>query len=105
MTRQQIVDTTYEAILRLNRLKAKYGIISKQMAQMGEERLKAASEMLWHIEDIMAKGNDVELSGLKARVDEINMFPVSEKMQLELPLGLVKLKPWRCLWSWATGQR
>ncbi len=103
MTRQQIVDTTYEAILRLNRLKAKYGIISKQMAEVGEQRLKAASEMLRRIEDIMSKGNDEEeLSRLKARVDEINMFPVSEKTQLELPVGLIKLKPWRSLWSLVT---
>jgi len=103
MTRQQIVDTAYEAILRLSRLKAKYGIISKEMAQVGEKRLKAASEMLHRIEDIISKGDDEELSRLKARVDEINMFPVSEKIQLELPLGLIRLKPWRSLWSWATG--
>ncbi len=104
MTRQQIVDTTYEAILRLNRLKAKYGIISKQMAEVGEQCLKAASEMLHRIDDTMSKGNDEELSRLKARVDEINMFPVSEKTQLELPLGLIKLKPWRFLWPWITGR-
>ncbi|MBA7505598.1 hypothetical protein ES706_04273 [subsurface metagenome] len=105
MTRQQIVDTAYEAILRLNRLKAKYGIISKQMAEVGEERLKAASEMLHRIDDIMSKGNgEEELYRLKARVDQINMFPVSEKTQLELPLGLIKLKPWRFLWSWVTGR-
>ena len=104
MTRQQIVDTAYEAILRLNRLKARYGVISRQMAEVGEERLKAALEMVHRIEDIMAKGNDEELASLKARVDEINMFPVSEKAQLELPLGLIRLKPWRSLWSWATGR-
>ncbi len=104
MTRQQIVDTAYEAILRLNRLKARYGVISRQMAEVGEERLKAALEMVHRIEDIMAKGNGEELASLKARVDEINMFPVSEKAQLELPLGLIRLKPWRSLWSWATGR-
>ena len=105
MTRQQIVDTAYEAILRLNRLKAKHGVISKQMAEVGEQRLEAASEMLHRIDEIMSKGNaEEELSRLKARVDEINMFPVSEKMQLELPLGLIKLKPWRFLWSLMTGR-
>lgn len=102
MTRQQIVDTAYEAIMRLNRLKAKYGIISKEMAKVGEQRIGAAWEMMHRIDDIMSKGNDEELSSLKARVDQINMFPVSEKMQLELPLGLIKLKPWRSLWSWMT---
>ncbi|MBA7623608.1 hypothetical protein ES703_31006 [subsurface metagenome] len=105
MTRQQIVDTTYEAILRLNRLKAKYGIISKEMAEVGEQRIKAAWEMVHRIDDVLSRGNyQEELSRLKAEVDKINMFPVVERTQLELPMGLIKLKPWRCLWYWMTGK-
>jgi B12-binding domain/radical SAM domain protein len=87
MTRHQIAETAYEAILRLNRLKAKYGIISQQMAKAGERRIKAAAALMQHIDGLM---------------DEINMLPVSEKTQLELPVGLIKLKPWRPLWSWLT---
>jgi len=105
MTRQQIVDTTYEAILRLTRLKAKYGIISKQMAEAGEQRLKAASEMVRHIDEILSKGDcQDELSRLKSEIDVINMLPVSEKTELALPLGLIKLKIWRSLWYWITRQ-
>jgi len=103
MTRQQIVDTAYEAILRLNRLKAKYGIISKQMAEAGEQRIIAAWEMAHRIDDILSRGDyQEELSRLKPRIDEINASPVVERLQLELPVGLVKLKFLRSLWSWAT---
>jgi len=102
MNRQQIVDTAYEAILRLNRLKAKYAIISRQMAEAGEERINAAWRMAHLIDDILAKGNIDELPRLKTRIDEINAFPVVERMQLELPVGLVKLKFLQSLWSWAT---
>ncbi len=105
MTRQQIVDTAYEAILRLNRLKAKYGIISQQMAEAGEQRIKAAWEMAHRIDDILSRGDyQEELSRLKARMDEINTSPVVERTQLELPVGLVKLKFLRSLWSWVTGR-
>ena len=104
MTRQQIADVAYEAILRLNRLKAKYGVISKQMAEAGEQRILAARDMMHRIDEILSKGDYEALSGLKAEVDRINMLPVSEKAQLELPLGLIKLKPWRSLWSWMTGR-
>ncbi len=105
MTRQQIVDTAYEAILRLNHLKAKYGIISQEMAEAGEQRLKTAQKMLHRIDVILSKGDyQEELSHLKTEIDMINMFPVSEKTQLELPIGLIKLKFWRTLWSWATGR-
>lgn len=104
LTRQQIADTAYEAIRRLNRLKAKYGLISREMAAIGERRLEAASELMHRIEDILARGNHDELSLLKAEVDKVNAFPVSEKIQLELPMGLVKLRPWRWLWSQVTGR-
>ncbi len=105
MTRQQIAETAYEAILRLNRVKAKHGVISKQMAEISEQRITAASEMMHRIDGILAKGNsEEELSRLKAEVDIINNFPVSEKLQLELPVGLFKLRVWNSLWSWATGR-
>ncbi len=105
MTRQQIAETAYEAILRLNRLKAKYGVISRQMAEAGERRIKAAWEMMHRFDDILARGNyEEELSRLKAEVDKINAFPVSEKIQLELPVGLVKLRFWNSLWSGVTGK-
>jgi len=104
MTRQQIVDTAYEAILRLNQLKAKYGIIPEQMAKAGEQRIKAAREMAHHIDDILSRGNHEELPHLKAQVDEINMFPVAEKTQLEVPLPFIKLRPLRSLWSLITAR-
>jgi len=105
MTRQQIVDTAYEAILRLNRLKAKYGVIPRGMAEAGEKRIKAGSEMVHRIDEILSGDNhQEELFRLKAEVDKINAFPVSEKIQLELPIGLIKLKPWHSLWSWITGR-
>jgi len=105
MTRQQIVDTAYEAILRLNRLKAKYGVIPRGMAEAGEKRIEAASEMVHRIDEILSGDNhQEELFRLKAEVDKINAFPVSEKIQLELPIGLIKLKPWHSLWSWITGR-
>jgi len=103
MTRHQIAETAYEAILRLNRLKAKYGIISKQMAEAGRRRIKAAAVMMQHIDGLMSRGNlEKQLPNLKTIIDEINVLPVSEKTQLELPVGLVKLKPWRPLWLWLT---
>jgi len=105
LSRHQIAEVTYEAILRLNRYKAKYGLISPGMAQLAEERIKKAREMLYRIDDIISKGFDPgELSSLKPEIDRINMLPVSEKIELELPVGLFKLKPWRYLWSLATGR-
>jgi len=106
MTRQQIVETTYEAILRLTRLKAKYGLISAEMAEVGGRRLVAGSEMMQHIDNILSRNgsSEEELSHLKAEIDQINMLPVNEKRELELPVGLIKLKFWRALWLWMTNR-
>ncbi|GAH82996.1 unnamed protein product, partial [marine sediment metagenome] len=74
MTRQQIVDTTYKAMMRLNRLKAKHGVISMPMAEAENQRLEAASEIVLTIDGILSGGNgEGELSRLKARIDQINM--------------------------------
>jgi B12-binding domain/radical SAM domain protein len=102
MTRQQIVDAAYEAILRLNRLKAKYGIISLEMADVGEQRIKRAWEMANRIDGLLSRGDFERLSRLKPDIDAINAFPVVEKLQLQLPVGPAKLKFLRSLWSWAT---
>jgi hypothetical protein len=103
MTRDQIAETAYEAILRLVRLKAKYQVVSREMAEIGIKRIEEAREMMHRIDAIMDKGNLEEIPLLKAEVDRINAFPVSEKIQLELPVGLVKLRFLNTIWSWISG--
>lgn len=105
MDRQQIAETGYEAIGRLIRLKEKYGVISREMAEIGVRRMEAGREMMHRLDGVLSNDNcEEELLRLKPEVDRLNAFPVSEKIQLELPVGLVKLRPWRLLWSWATGR-
>ena len=104
MTRQQIVDSSYEAILRLNQLKVKYSIIPKQLARISEQRLRAAWEMAHRIDDLLSKDNIEEIDRLKPEVDRINTFPVAEKIQLEVPPPFIKLKPFQALWYSLTGR-
>ena len=104
MTRQQIVDTSYEAILRLNQLRVKYGIIPERLAGISDQRLRAAWDMSRRLDDLLSK-NDIEaIDRLKSEVDLINIFPVAEKIQLEVPPPLIKLKPLQALWFLMTGR-
>ncbi len=106
MTRHQIMDTTYEAILRLTRLKAKYGLISRQIAERQEWRIEAALELEYRIGQIWCRNNhheDLEL--LKPHVDKINALRANERTELELPMGLRKLKLLSSLWSLVTEKR
>jgi len=105
MSRQQIMESAYEAILGLNELKAKYGVISAEMAELGEKRVKAAWAMAKRIDEAMAGENaEAELAKLKPEIDEINAFPVVERQQLELMRGRVGLRFWRAFWAWLTGR-
>ena len=100
LTRQQIVDISYEAISSLNSLKLKYGIISKEMAAVCEERLQSAREMARYLEELMMKGaSETELARLKPQIDKINAFPVAGRIQQELP-GKVGLKWFKALGLW-----
>lgn len=104
MTRQQIMDTTYQAILRLTRLKAKYGHISPQMARTQEWRINAAIELEQRIDQI-GPDNTGELEALKPQADKINALRANERDELEMPMGLRKLKFVRSLWSLVPGRR
>ncbi len=79
MTRQQIVDTAYEAILHLNQVKLKHGVITERMARISERRLTAAWKMSQRIDELLAKGQHDEILSLKSEVDRINEFPVARK--------------------------
>jgi hypothetical protein len=105
MNRRQIADSAYKAILGLNSLKAKYGVISPEMAALGEKRIKSAQAMARRIDEVMAGENaEAELARLKPEIDAINAFPVVERQQLELMRGGVGLRFWRSFWSWLTGK-
>ncbi len=104
MDRDQIAATTYEAGLRLNHLKAKYGLIPQGVSRAVEQRIEGAQELLHKIDDIVDhEGSDADflaLSLLKAAVDEASMSTVCEKRELELSVGYLKLRPLHLLWSW-----
>ena len=104
MTRQQIVDASYEAILRLNQLRVKYGVIPERLARISEQRLRAAWEMSRCIDDLLSQNDIEEIDRLKPEVDRINTFPVAEKIQLEVPPPFIKLKPLQALWYLLTGR-
>jgi hypothetical protein len=111
MNRQEIVDSAYQAELELNRLKAKHGIISKemaqeteQMAQETEQRLYTGIEMLNQIDDMIASGREEQLTQLKDRVDWVNMSWIGGKRELELPTSAIKLRLPNTVWSLIRGR-
>jgi hypothetical protein len=95
MKRDQIVDSTYEAGLRLNRLKADYGLVDAAQAQRTEMRILKARRLIAQVDDIMSiqdAGRRAKLlHAIKPQVDDANLSTVCDKTELNVPLKGLKL--------------
>jgi hypothetical protein len=102
MSRDEIVAATYEAALRFNRMKARYGLISQKQADATEARIKKAIRLSRQVDEIMALEDKARrlklLQAIKPQVDTANASTVCDKRELEVPVGLLKLNVPRAAW-------
>jgi B12-binding domain/radical SAM domain protein len=102
MSRDEIVSATYDAALRFNRMKARYGLISQVQADATETRIKKAIRLSRQVDEIMTITDEAQrlrlLQAIKPQVDTANAATVCDKRELEVPLGLLKLNIPRAAW-------
>jgi B12-binding domain/radical SAM domain protein len=95
MNRDQIVDSTYEAGLRLNRLKARYGLVDMVQAERTEARILKARRLIAQVDDIVSIEDPERrarlLRAIKPQVDHANLSTVCDKTELNVPLTGIKL--------------
>jgi len=96
MSREEIVESTYEAGLRLNELKKVYGLISQRKAEDVACRIKKARSLIRQIDELLTMSrSDLRekfLSALKPQVDSANTSTVCDKEELNLKLGPLNLR-------------
>jgi B12-binding domain/radical SAM domain protein len=96
MNRSELVDCTYEAGLRLNRLKAEFGQISAERAQLTEERIELAIALMKRIDRLVETTAPSELERylmpLRDEIEEVNRSTVCEKEELDLPVTGMPVK-------------
>jgi B12-binding domain/radical SAM domain protein len=89
MTRNEIADSTYEAALRLNRLKRKYGHIIEAIYRDVDNRIKKAIEVLKKIDHIMKTAPPAEqrsaLLALKQDIDMVNESTLCHGEEINWP--------------------
>jgi len=97
MTRDEIVYGTYEAGLRLNRLKGKFGLIDTKTALATEKRIKDAVRLMKRIDEVAniedQTRRDRELTNLGLHIYKLNMSTVCEKRELEWPMHWIRMNP------------
>lgn len=91
MTRDEIAASTYEAALRLNRLKNKYGLVSETIYREVEHRIKKAQEVLARIDEIIqsvpAARQREALLALKQDIDLVNESTLCHRDEIKWPAG------------------
>ena len=91
MTRDEIVDTTYQAALRLNRIKAAFGLIDAKMAAAIEERIKEAVLMMKRIDEIVKEKDtavrDEKLNELQPAINKLSISTICETDEIKWPAG------------------
>jgi B12-binding domain/radical SAM domain protein len=95
MSRDQIVASTYEAGLRLNRLKAECGVIAQAQAEQTEARILRARRLMAQVDEIVgiedAERRDKLLRAIKPQVDDANLSTVCDKTELNVPMRGITL--------------
>lgn len=89
MTRDDIVQSSYEAGLRLNRLKEKYGLLGKATAERTEKRILLAREMIGRVDEIILLPEPEraeKLLALKETFDRVSMSTVCDKEEIKWPV-------------------
>ncbi|MHB8170144.1 MAG: TIGR04190 family B12-binding domain/radical SAM domain protein [Thermincolia bacterium] len=90
MTRDEIVEATYEAAYRLNELKREYDLINQEVYEKVKYRIEAARQVINDIDDILdipdEKHRKHALNALKTKVEQLNRHTICGKDELKWPL-------------------
>ncbi len=101
MTRQEIVDSTYMALLELNQIKGKSGLISPQYMEKMDRYLKNTMSLLKHYDEVTSITEpalrEYELSKIKEEADLLHAQGDFTKEELKWPLPGKKCKNFNIL--------
>ena len=104
MTRQEIVDSSYESGMALNRLKAQYGLTDPKRADRTEKRAVLAVQALKEIDEVMLLPDEAErerqLQKLRSRIRKLSESTICEKKELEWPTRLLRMNLGWVLKNW-----
>lgn len=92
MSRDEIVASTYEAGLKLNELKKRYGLIAPKTAALVEKRAKTAMRYMKIVEELYEsnKIDTPEWEKISKEIKDINIHTICHKEELNWPVSFYK---------------
>ncbi len=89
LTRDEMVEATYDCAIGLNALKGKAGSISSKAMKENEERILAAKDIMSEIDKIISDGSNISDSksfeSLRDKAMKYSLSTVCDKKELEFP--------------------
>lgn len=86
MPAEQLVEATYDALIRMVHLKAKYGQLAYRKAEDIAENYSRGKEMAGRLEKLIKDNLDGELLSLKPEIDRINAYTAGLPRRQGLPV-------------------
>ena len=106
LSREQIVNVTYEAALRLNRLKTRFGLIDAKISKEVEDRILLAKETMEQIDTILElpqHEREKALEDLRLQINRVNTGTLCEEREIKWPLLARNFRFLRIAWSLLKG--
>jgi B12-binding domain/radical SAM domain protein len=91
MSRDELVSSTYEAALQLNRLKVEHGLLRQREGSIIEAQVKKAMSLMHRIDDILLIKNEQmrasRMNKLRTRFSSLNNSTICRKKELRWPVN------------------
>ncbi|MBN2374511.1 TIGR04190 family B12-binding domain/radical SAM domain protein [bacterium] len=104
MTRDEIVESSYEAALKLNQMRMDYGLVCERKGLKTQKRIIRARETIKEIDRIMAIKDKHEREGLllalRSKVRDLNENTICDKKDLEWPVRFIRMSVWWVIRNW-----
>jgi len=101
MSRDQLVDVTYEAALQLNRIKLEHGLVDRKEAGRIQRRIAQEKTLIKEIDALLAVQDDnlrqERLAKLMAAFEAVGPSTTCQKDAMNWPVSLVRFNPLRIL--------
>ena len=106
MSRDQIVESVYQSALDLNRVKARFGLVTPRVANQIERRITQERQITRALDEVMAiadeDARDRMTREIMSRFDSVGQATICRKDEMNWPTRFVRFGPWRIikeLWS------
>jgi hypothetical protein len=101
MSRDELVDSTYEAALELNRLKHLFGLIDHRDADTVRRRIEREAEIVREIDGILAVDNENDrarmLKAVLRRQTSLGGSTICRKDEMNWPTRFIRFNPLRVI--------